>query len=171
MIAAIAARAVDDREIEKARAGVAAAELQLEHCTIVAPCSGVVAEAPAQPGTVVAAGQPLYRIAQIESGHVWIEANFKEIQLRRIREGQPVRFTVDADDGLEFRGRVESIGAGSGAVFSLLPPENATGNWVKVVQRVPVRIAIDFDSLPPHCRRLGLSSEVEVDTRERGGRR
>lgn len=165
LVAARAGRAVDERELDSARAGVAAAKLQLEHCTIASPCSGVVAEAPAQGGAVVAPGQPLARVARLENGHVWIEANFKETQLQRIRPGQSARVRVDTDQDFEFEGRVESLGAGSGAVFSLLPPENATGNWVKVVQRVPVRIAIDFDRLPESCRRLGLSCDVEVDTR------
>ncbi len=166
LVAVRAGRSVDEREIERARAAVAEAELRLSYCTIVAPTSGVLAEKNAQVGAVVAAGQPLFRIAHLQNGAVWIEANFKETQLSRIRVGQPVEFTVDVDGERSFEGRVESIGAGSGSVFSLLPPENATGNWVKVVQRVPVRIAFDLDALPENSRRLGLSVRVTIDTRD-----
>jgi len=167
LVAARAALAVDHSKVTKARTGVRFAELQLGYCTVTAPCAGIVAGKSAQQGQVVAPGQTLCRIAQLTGDHVWIEANFKETQLRRIRPGQPVTFRVDADRSREYRGHVASLAAGSGAAFSLLPPENATGNWVKVVQRLPVRIAVDPQEMPDCCLRLGLSCEVTVDTRER----
>ena len=167
LAAAEAAVTAGRRRVAKARTGVRKAELDLSYCTITAPCDGVVTDLHARPGQVVAPGQTLGRIAQLTPGHVWIDANFKETQLRRIRPGQPATFRIDVDRRRTFTGRVESIAPGSGAAFALLPPENATGNWVKVVQRVPVRIAVDPNELPPACLRLGLSCEVTVDTRDR----
>ncbi len=164
LAAARTALAVEEKNVAKAQAALETARLQRGYCTITAPCDGIVADKSAQPGQVVAAGQPLLRIVQLVGDHVWIDANFKETQLRRIRPGQPVTFRVDADDSREFRGHVVGLDAGTGAAFSLLPPENATGNWVKVVQRLPVRIAIDSADVPEHCLRLGLSCEVTVDT-------
>ncbi len=165
--AAEAAVAAGRRRVEKAQTGVHKAKLDLSYCTITAPCAGVVADMQARPGQVVAPGQTLGRIAELTPGHVWIDANFKETQLRRIRPGQPVTFRVDADRSREFHGEVASFSPGTGAAFALLPPENATGNWVKVVQRVPVRIVFDPAELPDCCLRLGLSCEVTVDTRDR----
>lgn len=161
--AAEAGLAADQAAVRKAHTGLDNAVLQRSYCTIVAPCDGIVADKSAAAGQVVAPGQPLCRLARLAGEHVWIAANFKETQLKRIRVGQPVSFRIDADDSREFKGHVASLSAGSGAAFSLLPPENATGNWIKVVQRLPVRI--DFDEeVPARLLRLGLSCEVTVDT-------
>ena len=143
---------------------IATAELTRSHCTIVAPVDGIVSRKSAQPGQVVAPGQPLAAVVPLEGEHIWVEANFKETELRRIRVVLPATFHTDVDSGREYRGWVDSLSAGTGAAFPLLPPENATGNWVKVVQRLPVRIAIDPASNADRSLRLGLSVHVEVDT-------
>lgn len=163
LVAARAALIADEKKLEKARTGLSNARLKRSYCTILAPCTGVVADKSATVGQVVAPGQPLCRLVQLETDHVWVAANFKETQLKRIRLGQPVQVTIDADKDLEFDGHVQSLSAGSGAAFSLLPPENATGNWIKVVQRLPVRIALD-ETVPERLLRVGLSCEVTVDT-------
>ncbi len=102
--------------------------------------------------------------------NLWIDANFKENQLRHIRIGQPVKITTDIYGGsVEYHGKVIGLGAGTGSVFSLLPAQNATGNWIKVVQRVPVRVALDNDELDKHPLRVGLSTDVTVDiTNDKG---
>ncbi|PJA73369.1 hypothetical protein CO151_13470 [bacterium CG_4_9_14_3_um_filter_65_15] len=151
------------KALAKANTGLDNARLQRSYCTITAPCSGVITDKGAMTGQVVAPGQPLCRIVQTNGAHAWIDANFKETQLRRIRIGQPVTLTIDADGQGEYRGHVASLGAGSGAAFSLLPPENATGNWIKVVQRLPVRIALD-ETIPERLLKIGLSCAVTVDT-------
>jgi membrane fusion protein (multidrug efflux system) len=140
------------------------AELTRTYCTIVSPVAGVVSKKSAQVGEVVAPGQPLCAVVPLEGDHIWVEANFKETTLRRIRVGQPAEFHTDVNPERTYRGWVESLSAGTGAAFSLLPPENATGNWVKIVQRLPVRIAIDRGSDADHSLRLGLSVHVEVNT-------
>ncbi len=157
-------RAVSLGKVQVAEAALAQATLQRSYCTIVAPTDGTVSRKGAEPGAVVAAGQPLMAIVPLGQDAVWVEANFKETQLARIRVGQKVRLRTDVD-GRVFTGTVESLAAGTGTVFSLLPPENATGNWVKVVQRVPVKIALDPGADPDHRLRLGLSVRVEIDTR------
>jgi membrane fusion protein (multidrug efflux system) len=143
---------------------LADAQLTRSYCTIVAPSDGVVSKKSAEVGQVVAPGQPLCAVVPLEGGHIWVEANFKESELRRIQPGQPATFATDVNPSRTYRGWVESLSAGTGAAFSLLPPENATGNWVKVVQRLPVRVAIDEQSNADHSLRLGLSVHVEVDT-------
>lgn len=137
---------------------------------VVAPVSGEVALRRVQAGQRVETGMALFSIAERDSA--WIEANFKENQLRHLRPGQPVTMRSDLyGDELELRGRVESIGTGTGAVFSLLPPQNATGNWIKIVQRVPVRIALEESDNRDRPLPFGASFHVRVDTRERGGPR
>ncbi len=140
------------------------AELTRSYCTIASPIDGIVSKKSAQVGQVVAPGQPLCAVVPLEGDHIWVEANFKETDLRRIRVGQPVTFHTDVNPGRTYSGWVESLSAGTGAAFSLLPPENATGNWVKIVQRLPVRIAIDPGSDADHSLRLGLSTYVEINT-------
>ncbi len=162
--AARAALGVSARRVTAAQRQLEEVRLKRSYCTILAPASGTVSKKTAQPGQVVAPGQPLFAIVPLEPGRVWIEANFKETQLARIRPGQPATMRVDARPDRVYTGRVESLAAGTGAVFSLLPPENATGNWVKVVQRLPVRIAVDPDSNRDGSLRLGLSVRVTVDT-------
>ena len=119
----------------------------------------------AEPGMVVAAGQPLLAVVPLGQTELWVEANFKETQLRRVRPGQRVTLRADIDDE-DIPGVVESIAAGTGSAFSLLPAENATGNWVKVVQRVPVRIRLAPGADPGHKLRLGLSVSAVIDTRD-----
>ncbi|MEH6637331.1 MAG: HlyD family efflux transporter periplasmic adaptor subunit, partial [Halioglobus sp.] len=135
---------------------------------VMAPVDGEVARRRVQAGQRIAAGTPLFSIAERHSA--WVEANFKETQLRHIRPGQPVEIHSDLyGNTLTLRGHVGSIGTGTGSVFSLLPPQNATGNWIKIVQRVPVRIELDegFDRKLPLP--FGASLHVRVNTRERDG--
>ncbi len=152
------------KEVARMEARLELARLRLSYTTIAAPAAGVVADKSVQPGQVVAPGQPLCRVAALAPGHVWIEANFKETQLERIRPGQPATVTVDAHGSRDYRGRVASLNAGTGAAFSLLPPQNATGNWVKIVQRLPVRIDLDVSAEATRELKLGYSCHVTVDT-------
>ncbi|MEZ4386411.1 MAG: HlyD family secretion protein [Candidatus Krumholzibacteriia bacterium] len=170
LLAARARLAVDEKAVAKSRAQLAEAQLRREYCTITAPTAGIVADKSAQPGQVVGAGQPLCRIAPLSGEHLWIDANFKETQLARIEVGQPVTVEVDAVAGHEFKGTVAGFAAGTGAAFALLPPENASGNWVKIVQRLPVRIALAPDDPLLARLRLGLSAQVTVDTQAPGSR-
>jgi membrane fusion protein, multidrug efflux system len=155
---------VAEQRVKLQEIRLADAELTRSYCTIVAPSDGVVSKKSAEVGEVVAPGQPLCAVVPLEGDHIWVEANFKESELRRIQPGHPATFSTDVNPSRTYRGWVESLSAGTGAAFSLLPPENATGNWVKVVQRLPVRIAIDPQSNADHSLRLGLSAHVEVDT-------
>jgi membrane fusion protein, multidrug efflux system len=131
------------------------ARLQLSYTRIVAPGNGYITRKGVEPGANIQAGQPLMALVPLQDA--WITANYKEGQLTHIKPGQKVEFTVDAYPGRTFKGRVDSIMAGTGAAFSLLPPENATGNYVKVVQRIPVKIVIDNNSDPDHLLRVGMS--------------
>lgn len=140
---------------EMARANLAQARLNLAHTEIKAPVSGVVSRRTVEVGQVVQAGQPLLAVVPLEA--VWVTANYKENQLRNIRPGQPAVVEVDAYGGREYRGTVDSIAAATGARFSILPPENATGNYVKVVQRVPVKIVLDAGQDQEHLLRPGMS--------------
>ena len=137
------------------------ARLQLSYNTIIAPAAGRTSKRNAELGAYVQPGQTLIAIVEPE---VWIEANFKGTQLAKMRAGQPVAITIDAIPSREFRGTVESISPASGAQFAMLPPDNATGNFTKVVQRVPVRIRFDADSIRSYENRLraGLSAVVSV---------
>jgi membrane fusion protein (multidrug efflux system) len=145
--------------VQAAQAIVEQARLNLAYTRIVAPFDGRIGRRSVQPGEHVSAGQAL--LAVVDSGNLWVTANFKETQLRRMRPGQPARIHVDAY-AAELDGYVETLGAASGALYSLLPPENATGNYVKVVQRVPVRIR--FKPVQPLVSKLvpGLSVEPKV---------
>lgn len=143
-----------------AKAALDTAKLALSHTTIRAPFSGILGKQP-QVGDVVAAGTPL--VSLISDEHVWIEGNFKETQLTNVHPGQSVAITIDTYPGEEWEGVVESIAQGTGAEFSVLPAQNATGNWVKVVQRIPVHISIIRKSDDPEIR-AGMSSSVEIDT-------
>jgi len=141
-------------DVERYRAALAQAELNLQYTRITASVSGIVSKRNVEPGQVVQAGQPLFSIVNLDD--TWITANFKETQLKNMRPGQRVKIQVDAY-GREYDGVVESIGGATGARFSLLPPENATGNYVKVVQRIPVRIRINKGQDPDHMLRPGMS--------------
>lgn len=155
--------ATDDHPtVQAARAAVAAARYDLDGTEVRAAADGIVAQAAnVHPGAMVSPGQPVF--ALVETGDVWVEANFKETQLATVQPGQAVDVVLDIAPGHAFHGRVEAIGAGTGAEFSLLPAQNATGNWVKVTQRVPVRIALD-DPAALAGYASGLSAEVTVDT-------
>lgn len=141
-------------DVQRAQAAVDQAELNLQYTKIVAPVDGVLSKRNVEPGQVVQAGQPLFSIVNLDD--IWVTANFKETQLRSMRPGQKAEISVDAY-GRSYRGTVESIAGASGARFSLLPPENATGNYVKVVQRIPVRIRIDKGQDPNRELRPGMS--------------
>jgi membrane fusion protein (multidrug efflux system) len=155
--------AAADAKVLQSKADVRQAELNLEYVTVKAPIKGIVSRKSVEVGQVVQAGQPLMTIIPLDK--VWITANFKETQLERMRPGQRVTIDVDAYGGHEFTGRVESLAAATGSRFSLLPPDNATGNYVKVVQRVPVRIAIDQGQDAEHLLRPGMSVVPTVYTR------
>ncbi len=137
------------------------AKLQLSYATITAPMSGIIAKKNVQVGEFIQAGQPLMAIA--EKG-IWITANFKETQMEKMQVGQKVEFTADAFPDAVFRGTVQSVSPATGAKFSLLPPDNSTGNFVKVTQRVPVRIQVDEASLGKAVLRPGMSVDVTVST-------
>ena len=138
------------------------------HYRIVAPVDGVVAQRTVQLGQQVAAGTPL--LAVVPLSNVWIDANFKEVQLQDMRVGQPVTVTADIYGGkVTYHGKVEGLGAGSGSAFALLPPQNASGNWIKIVQRVPVRIALDPQELAEHPLRVGLSVTASVAIKDTSG--
>jgi membrane fusion protein (multidrug efflux system) len=137
------------------------AALQLSYATLKAPAAGVVTEVDIKPGDIVATGHPVF--ALVMSGKRWVEANIKETQLTRVHVGQKVEVEVDTYPGRKWQGTVESIAPGTGSVFSVLPAQNATGNWVKVVQRIPVRIALDPVQGAPDLR-AGMSAEVVIDT-------
>jgi membrane fusion protein (multidrug efflux system) len=141
-------------EVKRDQAALAMAELNLQYTRIYAPVSGVLSKRNVEPGQVVQAGQPLFSIVNLDD--IWVTANFKETQLKNMRPGQKADIAVDAY-GKDYSGTVESIGGATGARFSLLPPENATGNYVKVVQRIPVRIRIDKGQDPNHQLRPGMS--------------
>ena len=148
--------------LEQLRAAVAQAELELSYTKLYAPDDGRVTNKSVEQGALVQSGQPLMAIVP---GDVWVTANFKENQIGNLRPGQPVEISVDAYPDKTFKGHVDSIQAGTGARFSLLPPENATGNYVKVVQRVPVKIVFDEAPDPQHLLAPGMSVEPEVKIR------
>jgi membrane fusion protein (multidrug efflux system) len=163
-VAIVDARAASSAaKADMARATVEQAALNLSHAEVRAPIAGVVSRRTVEVGQVVQPGQPLLALVDLED--VWVTANFKENQLAAIRPGQPVTIAVDAFGGRKYRGRVDSISAATGARFSLLPPENATGNYVKVVQRVPVKIVLDPGQDPEHRLRPGMSVAPTVLTR------
>jgi membrane fusion protein (multidrug efflux system) len=150
----------------RARAAYVQASLATQRNDVVAPMDGVVARRAVQVGQRVTPGAALLAVVPLQGA--WIDANFKEPQLRHIQVGQPVTVSTDLYGGhVEYHGVVASIAAGSGGAFSLLPPQNATGNWIKVVQRVPVRIALDPKELAAHPLRVGLSTDVTIDTHDR----
>jgi membrane fusion protein (multidrug efflux system) len=150
--------------VKQAEAVLASARLNLEHATVRAMTNGVISRKTVEVGQTVAPGQAL--MALVDLDNLWVTANFKETQLRHMKPGQHVRVSVDALGGREFRGRVDSVAAATGARFSLLPPDNATGNYVKVVQRVPVKIVLDQGQDPDHRLRPGMSVSPTVLLRD-----
>ena len=142
--------------------------LALHRTTLVSPVSGVIAKRSAQVGQRVAAGTPLLAVVPLDN--VWVDANFKEVQLERMRAGQPVTVRTDIyGHQVTYHGHLVGIAAGSGNAFALLPSQNASGNWIKIVQRVPVRILLDPQELRAHPLRIGLSTTVRVDLHDASG--
>jgi membrane fusion protein, multidrug efflux system len=159
----------DNPDVQAAATQVERAWLNVVRTSVRAPVTGYVARRSVQLGERISPGQaPLLAIVPLE--RVWIDANFKEVQLNRMRIGQPVKVVADLYGGhVEYHGRVEGLGMGTGAAFALLPAQNATGNWIKVVQRVPVRITLDPQQLRQYPLRIGLSTDATVDVHDTGG--
>ncbi|MGA7104222.1 MAG: HlyD family secretion protein [Candidatus Deferrimicrobiaceae bacterium] len=141
--------------LRQRESALAEANLFRRYTEVVAPADGYVTRKGVEAGQVVSPGQPLLAVADLSD--VWVLANYKETQIKKIHPGQPVTIRIDTFAGKKFRGRVESIMAGTGSAFSLFPPENATGNYVKVVQRVPVKIVLERGEDPEHVLRIGMS--------------
>ena len=155
-------------DVQAAAAKVRDAYLNYARNTLPAPVTGYVAQRSVQVGERVAPGTPLMSIVPLDG--VWIDANFKEVQLRRMRIGQPVTMTADIyGSSVKYHGRVIGFSAGTGSAFATLPAQDATGNWIKIVQRLPVRIALDQKELEAHPLRIGLSMVVDADTRDESG--
>lgn len=157
-----AAVAGGEARVVAAQAAVAAAKLQLQYTVLTAPMAGTIARRSVEPGALVQIGQSLMSI--VPDSALWVTANLKETQLTDVRVGQPATFTVDAYPGRRFEGTVVSLSPATGARFALLPPDNATGNFTKVVQRIPVRIAIAAAD-PATPLRPGMSVELEIKVR------
>jgi membrane fusion protein, multidrug efflux system len=156
----------DNPEVVAARAKVAQAELNLSRTRIVAPIDGVIAKNAVQVGQQVQPGELLMSIVPLSA--VYVSANYKEAQLRKVRVGQPAKLTSDLyGRSVKYHGKVVGLGGGTGAAFALIPAQNATGNWIKVVQRLPVRIALDPNELAAHPLRVGLSMNVDIDVSQR----
>ncbi|MDQ0035313.1 membrane fusion protein (multidrug efflux system) [Variovorax boronicumulans] len=152
-----------------AAAKVREAYLATQRVAMPAPVDGYVAKRTVQLGQRVAAGTPMMSIVPLNQ--LWVDANFKEVQLRNIRIGQPVKLTADVyGKKVEYDGKVAGLGVGTGSAFALLPAQNATGNWIKVVQRVPVRIALDPEQLKANPLRIGLSMDAEIDITSKSGK-
>lgn len=148
--------------VKKAQEQLKEAYVLLNRCTIFSPVKGMIAQRNAQVGQHVKAGDKLLAIVPLDE--IWVYANFKEVQLKKMRIGQPVKMTADLyGRSVVYHGKVVGIAAGTGSVFSLIPPQNATGNWIKIVQRLPVRIALHPQEILDYPLRLGLSMEVRVD--------
>jgi len=160
--------AAEHPNVQRAAARVREAYLAFQRSELVAPVDGWVARRSVQLGQRVGAGNPLMAVVGLQQP--WVDANFKESQISRLRIGQKVRLDADVyGSKIEFDGTVVGLSAGTGAAFALLPAQNATGNWIKVVQRVPVRIALDAKQVAEHPLRVGLSMEVTVDVRDQSG--
>jgi membrane fusion protein (multidrug efflux system) len=159
----------DHPSVLSAAAKVREAYLATQRVAMPAPVDGYVAKRTVQLGQRVAAGTPMMSIVPLNQ--VWVDANFKEVQLRNIRLGQPVKLTADLyGTKIEYNGKVAGLGVGTGAAFALLPAQNATGNWIKVVQRVPVRITLDPEQLKTSPLRVGLSMDAEIDVSAKDGK-
>ena len=163
LAAAQAALGGADARVAAARASRDQAALQLSYAQVVAPISGIVSKKNVEVGQLVQAGEPLMSVVPMDD--IWVTANLKETEVADVKPGDPVDVTADAYAGKHFTGRVESISPATGARFSLLPPDNATGNFTKVVQRVPVRIAVPQSSDPTTTLRPGMSVVVVIKTK------
>jgi membrane fusion protein (multidrug efflux system) len=158
----------DHPEVQAAATQVERAWLSVVRTSVHAPVSGYLARRSVQLGERIAPGSPLMAVVPLE--RLWVEANFKEVQLNRMRIGQAVNVVTDLyGSDVVFHGRVAGLGMGTGAAFALLPAQNATGNWIKVVQRVPVRVTLPVDELRAHPLRIGLSSDARVDLHDSTG--
>jgi len=154
--------------VERAVQMVREAWIMLRRCTLYAPVTGIVAQRSIQVGKWVEPTQALLSVIPLDQ--MWIDANFKEVQISRMRVGQSVKLRADMYGGsVDFTGTITGVGGGTGSIFSVLPPQNATGNWIKIVQRIPVRIDIPLKALEEHPLRLGLSMEATVDTTDTAG--
>ena len=154
--------------IEAAKAAFRSAYINNKRLAVLAPTDGVIAKRNVQVGQQISQGVPLMSI--VAANQLWVEANFKETQLANLRVGQPVELTSDVfGSGVKFKGTVQGIGIGTGSVFSVLPAQNATGNWIKIVQRIPVRIQLDAEELKAHPLRVGMSMIANVNTHQRDG--
>ena len=155
-------------QVQAAAAQLRQAYLNLQRAAIVAPVDGFVAKRSVQLGQRVQPGGALMAVIPLHD--VWVDANFKETQLHNMRLGQPVKLTADVyGSAVEFDGKLASLGMGTGSAFALLPAQNASGNWIKIVQRIPVRIQLDPKQLREHPLRLGMSMAVDVSVRDQGG--
>lgn len=154
--------------IEAAKAAFRSAYINNKRLAVLAPTDGVIAKRNVQVGQQISQGVPLMSI--VAANQLWVEANFKETQLANLRVGQTVELTSDVfGSGVKFKGTVQGIGIGTGSVFSVLPAQNATGNWIKIVQRIPVRIQLDAEELKAHPLRVGMSMIANVNTHQRDG--
>jgi membrane fusion protein, multidrug efflux system len=153
-----------DAQAEQSQAALQQAQLNLQYATVVAPISGIVGQRSVQPGQNVSPGQQLMTIVPLDSENIWVTADFKETQLTYMQPGQPVKISVDTYHR-SYDGHILNIGGATGARYSLLPPENATGNYVKVVQRIPVKIVFEKGQDPQHLLRVGMSVEPKVRVR------
>jgi membrane fusion protein (multidrug efflux system) len=149
-----------ESSVRKGQAILRSAELNRGYTNVYAPSDGYITRKSVEPGNQIQAGQPLMAIVPLDD--LWVTANYKETQLRGVKPGQKVNIRVDTYTGKVFSGRVDSIMAGTGSAFSLFPPENATGNFVKVVQRIPVKIVLDKDTDSEHVLRVGMSVEPTI---------
>ncbi len=147
-------------QVEQRQQELDMAKLNLSYATIVAPCDGYVSKKNVQPGQLVAVGQNLF--ALVDESEIWVMANFKETQIEKMKVGQKVKIEVDAYPDKEFEGSIQSLSAATGSMFALLPPDNATGNFVKVVQRVPVKIVIDKNQNKDFPLRAGMNVKATV---------
>ena len=155
-------------EVKASAAALRRAYLDYARSRLLAPADGYVAQRSVQIGQRVQPGAPLMAVVPLDQ--LWVDANFKETQLRHMRIGQPVTLRADLYGGeVTYHGKVDGLGIGTGSAFSLLPAQNATGNWIKIVQRVPVRIALDPKELAEHPLKIGLSMHAEVDMHDRNG--
>jgi membrane fusion protein (multidrug efflux system) len=158
----------DHPQVQRAAMRVRDAALALDRTTIVAPVNGVVGKKGVQVGQRVAPGTPLMAVVPLED--VWVDANFKEVQLHHMRIGQPVELHSDLyGKDVVYHGRIKGFSPGTGAAFALLPAQNASGNWIKIVQRVPVRVVLDPAEVREHPLRIGLSMHADVDLHDRSG--
>jgi len=153
--------------VQQAEALLEDTRLELSYTQIHAPMSGIITRRNVHVGNRIQPGEPLMAIVPVE--RLFVTANFKETQLTDVRVGQPARIEADIYPGYVYHGRIDSISAGTGAAFALLPPENATGNWVKVVQRVPVKVVLNKPAPPDKPLRLGLSVEITIDISDKRG--